>query len=435
MVIELKKTKRNMFMLGVLAFTLCFLMMYFSYANNDWIWNYGFSYNVSKGMNLYRDFNMVITPLYPFIMGNLLKIFGSNILSYCFLNASILTIMFLFLRQKKNKIWLPIWILILYVMAPNYNMWCLFFFFILYSLEEEKKSDYLIGLVLGLIFLTKTSFILLVLPSLYYYKEPQKIWKRFLGFCLPVSFFLIYFTWNQSLYDFFNYVFGSLFDFSSKNFQISFGLAAFGFSVAYLIYSFWKTKDIKALYTLFFQIMSYPIFNFGHVYYSFIIFAFYVLDTKEINIPKYCQIIMIPLLFMPLVGIGMRFLTEDFAWGTNRLENKLVIAKYKEDANLLNTNLEQLDKAVFVVHEAYYYKFLLDLDINKYDLLLNGNNGYDSVNRILNEFAKMPLETQYILNSEYPSGGQLMQEIDSYIRENYERIGYLEDFVIYQRTK
>ena len=48
----------------------------------DEIWNYGFSYNILNGVLPYRDFNMVLTPLYSFIMTIPLFIFGNNILVF-----------------------------------------------------------------------------------------------------------------------------------------------------------------------------------------------------------------------------------------------------------------------------------------------------------------------------------------------------------------
>lgn len=34
----------------------------------DEIWNYGFSHSLYSGLVPYKDFNMVITPFYPFLM-------------------------------------------------------------------------------------------------------------------------------------------------------------------------------------------------------------------------------------------------------------------------------------------------------------------------------------------------------------------------------
>ena len=37
--------------------------------NLDEVWSYGFTKNISSGLIPYVDFNMVITPFYPMIMG------------------------------------------------------------------------------------------------------------------------------------------------------------------------------------------------------------------------------------------------------------------------------------------------------------------------------------------------------------------------------
>ena len=55
----------------------------------DEIWNYGFSYNILNGVLPYRDFNMVLTPLYSFIMTIPLFIFGNNILVFHIFNVFI----------------------------------------------------------------------------------------------------------------------------------------------------------------------------------------------------------------------------------------------------------------------------------------------------------------------------------------------------------
>ena len=46
----------------------------------DEIWSYGFSISMRNGLVPYRDFNMVVTPIYPFIISIFLFIFGKNIL-------------------------------------------------------------------------------------------------------------------------------------------------------------------------------------------------------------------------------------------------------------------------------------------------------------------------------------------------------------------
>ena len=45
-------------------------------------WNYGFAHNIYNGLIPYKDFNMVLTPLFPFIMSFPFFIFGSSILIF-----------------------------------------------------------------------------------------------------------------------------------------------------------------------------------------------------------------------------------------------------------------------------------------------------------------------------------------------------------------
>ena len=53
-------------------FLVFFFFLYWSLIvqpiSLDEIWNYGFSYNIYNGLVPYKDFNMVMTPIYPMIM-------------------------------------------------------------------------------------------------------------------------------------------------------------------------------------------------------------------------------------------------------------------------------------------------------------------------------------------------------------------------------
>ena len=44
----------------------------------DEIWNYGFAHSIYQGLIPYKDFNMVVTPFFPFFLSLFLFIFGSN---------------------------------------------------------------------------------------------------------------------------------------------------------------------------------------------------------------------------------------------------------------------------------------------------------------------------------------------------------------------
>ena len=46
----------------------------------DEIWNYNFARNIADGLIPYRDFNMLQTPLLPFMAGLILKLFGNELI-------------------------------------------------------------------------------------------------------------------------------------------------------------------------------------------------------------------------------------------------------------------------------------------------------------------------------------------------------------------
>ena len=141
--------------------------------NLDEIWNYGFSYAIVRGEIPYLDFNMVITPLFPFLMALFLKIFGNSILVFHVIFSLILGGMFYILfKLIKEKSYIVLFFLIfpLSVLFPSYNLFFLFLYILLIYLEREEANDYLIGLVLaGLILTKQTVGLMLILPNLFYF--------------------------------------------------------------------------------------------------------------------------------------------------------------------------------------------------------------------------------------------------------------------------
>ena len=85
----MKKYKKDILIL-IIIFIYVGILVSFSNADNDLIWNYGFSYNISSNLIVYKDFNMVITPLYPFICGLVMKLLGNNFFIFNLTNIVLL---------------------------------------------------------------------------------------------------------------------------------------------------------------------------------------------------------------------------------------------------------------------------------------------------------------------------------------------------------
>ena len=64
----------------IFCITFCY-SMFLTPSISDEIWSYSFCYNIASGLIPYRDFNMVITPLFSLLGSIFVKIFGNYLFS------------------------------------------------------------------------------------------------------------------------------------------------------------------------------------------------------------------------------------------------------------------------------------------------------------------------------------------------------------------
>ena len=271
---------------------------------------------------------------------------------------------------------------------------------------------------------------LLSLASLYYYKDIKKIIKRIVGFIIPNIIYILYFIKVDALKDYINYAYLSLFDFASKNTNFSIGILIFIISIIYLLREYKYKRDIKVLYILLFQIMSYPIFNYLHIVFSLIPLVFYILINNKNNIYlKYRKYLLI-FLICPILSTILQVCFINMDYGTNALSKKLIETDYIIDSKTIKNNVNDLNNLYFIMYEGYYNKLLLDLKINKYDVMLNGNLGFNGVNNTIKYFDSLPKRTKFIMYKKY-EGGQAPKEIYDYIKNNYKHYKSFDKYVVY----
>ena len=113
-------------MIFLIVFVISFLYKVFLLPiSGDEIWNYGFSYNISKGMIIYRDFNVLLTPLYFFIGSIFIIIFGDYLVSMHIFDCIVISILMIMMIKKfglyKSLIFYPI---LLFDYFPTYSYFC-----------------------------------------------------------------------------------------------------------------------------------------------------------------------------------------------------------------------------------------------------------------------------------------------------------------------
>ena len=406
----------------------------------DEIWNYGFTYNIANGLIPYKDFNMVITPFYPFLGALFLIIFGKSLLVYHIFNALICTGIFYFMKITLNKSYYIVYSILLLVSLPNYSLFSILLLYIILYLEDNKNNDFLIGIFIGLTFLTKQNIgIMFTLPSILT-KKFKQIKNRTIGFIIPNIIFFLYLIITDSLLSFIDYAFLGLSSFAENNILFSMWGTLTIIAIIYLIYQYMITKDIKVLYLLFFQIIAYPIFDTYHVLIPFIPVLGYFLSKLNLVV-KVTQVA-----FIIFIGIVFAYNINNILNGNNRFPNDttLCIMRILDDNTISNikevSNYLKENKNVYIINDkAYVYKLESDIPINKFDLLNDGNLGKDGDIRLIKEIEYKCREKvcTFLMREDEIYDDTLTQtnrQIINYINDNYKKVGKIIDLTIYQNT-
>lgn len=94
------KVKNKLFIFFLLYIFSFIYSFFFSTLYNDEIWNFGFAYNIASGMVPYRDFNMVVTPLYNFLAALFVACGGKYLYSLHLFNSFIFAGLLYFCYKK-----------------------------------------------------------------------------------------------------------------------------------------------------------------------------------------------------------------------------------------------------------------------------------------------------------------------------------------------
>mgnify|MGYP003289028320 CR=1 FL=1 len=400
----------------------------------DEIWNYGFSYNIYNSLIPYKDFNMVMTPIYPMIMSIFLMI-NSSILTMHIVNSLMLTGMIYLIEKLINKkynisIFLILLIFPMSLIFPSYNIFLLMLLILIIYLEKNNSNDYLIGFILGFLILTKQSVgVFVALVSLYYlYKDKSKVIRRIIGCFIPCFCFLIYLIISNSFSSFLDLCLFGLFDFGKSNSNFNY-LFIFGICLLILnILLIKNSKDKLNYYYLlsFFSIMI-PLFDLYHVLIYFFSFIFIYLLEEDISFKcKYLNIeLFIFGLLIGIVFVGSFYRFNDkvyFPNNINHFEYRMVNDKYLDYSDTINGRfLEYRElgyKVIFLSADGYYFKLINDIDIDYLDLINSGNWGYNGSSKLLNKIKSCKNCVFFLDENEIGLNKQTDQKLLKYVIDN-----------------
>ena len=378
------------------------LVFIFTLSRGDTFVNFGFSYAISKGQIPYKDFNMVISPFGP-ILYSIGLLLCKNIIVYYLEQAILLTVMIYYVEKLINKKWIlfllcliiPYPVAFVSVIYPGYNFLILLLF-IMFIYYFKKDNNYLLGILLGLIFCTKQTIgIVLFIPTVYYlFKDRKKFKEMTIGYLIPIFVLLIYLLITGSLYNFIDLCFLGLLDFNNSNSGIDiFYFILFILGLIYIIYKTIKDKkNILMYYVLLFSSVVLPIIDYYHVSLFLIIVVLFIIKDLTINNKLYKYIyLFIGLICIIWSYISVKFLDPLTITNYNNFSLVINTKDYSDTSKKLLKYTDGLDKEVIFFmrgSENYFYKIINNKKLNYFDLPNYGNYGYNGVNKMIKKINK-----------------------------------------------
>lgn len=483
-------TIQNIMIVVFLSITIIFLVFGNILVSLDELWNFQNLCKMSNGLTIYTDANVIITPIFFYIAHLIFTIFGTNILIFRIYSLLIYMAIFIitykiFKNLKVSKhIILAYLVLILEFIfqiisaGANYNLLAILFLLIGLNLYITKRSNNLKqGILIFLIFFTKQNIgvlyaITIIVYEFYRSKLSNKFivdqFKKFFFFLIPTILLVLQMYIKGNLFDFINYTFGGLLDFGKSNLSITTTVyypLIFVFSIILYIFIIVKRDIFKEVInqeifdnlTLLFMFsigitfINFPIMNQAHFIIAtllYLIFLFYLFDVllfeslfgdkKYIKNIKWFSIAIILVVFIRVV-VNM-LLEPDVTFISDKSSNfygtyiyNTVLEKNDEIERYI---LEQNENGIDVIILSYDAAFpMIDLKQNHgaYDLLFNGNMGYDGLEKFKKDIINREKTQFLIVTDDKDVFWQESLEIREFIMKNLIPVGEICNYTIYSK--
>lgn len=453
---------------------------------SDEMWNFQNTYKIYNGFQIYKEANVITTPLFFYIGVSFFKILGANIFVFRIYSIFIMSILYFFTycicrNLKINKTLsgiitftlLLINNFVLNISGANYNQLALSFVLIglNHSIKnkDKKTKDLLFqGFIMAIIFLTKQNIgIYYILSTIVFdfiknKKKAIKIILVKLGVFISLIFsFIVTLILKGDFYNFVNLAFLGIKDFGVSNILINkvsitivILIIVIEISMAIILLKNGKINENEKenitellIFSLFQMITIYPIMNDVHVmigiYISCIMIVYCIIWIMLKNLINNKKILKIILASFIIILFFISFCNLIFFEKNIKKEENLheysnpffgiiiepsnwdIIKKVTEYINQNNRNVIDLSS------DAAFYMVPLKRSNGLMDLALIGNIGKDGENVIINKINN--LENTEILLSKEKKCWQESDKIRTYIKMNLEKIGEIEEYEIFYK--
>lgn len=454
--------------------------------STDELWNFANAYKMFNGYKIYKELNVIITPLFFYIAQMLFKLFGATMLTFRIYNILIFSSLFILIYsifrelkivRRRSVLYIIIIMLIfngIIEVGANYNILALIPILINIFLALKGKNNYIItGTLLFLTFLLKQNIFVFFAISILIYEFITKesirksiinIIKIYFISFIGITLFLVYMYLDNNLHNFIDYCFLGISEFGIKNkafiiYGARYSVISIGIIIFILLVMNNKkvkkninnevVNNIKILlcFGVPLLLIQYPIANYYHstvasliVIINFIyIIEKILIEQLDINITKekkfYIVLIIIYFLYFINISINLMFKVNNgniTVFDEGAYYGILVYKKDKENIQIISNYIKEQDKNVIVFsHKANLYNVILNKNNGDFDLYFLGNLGKEGEKGLINKIKKLKNTILLIEEDDKNFIGQEPINARQYVVDNYQNIGNILEYSIY----
>ena len=478
-----KNEKILVFILILLAVSLIALNYNVELGANDELWNFSNILKMVNGYTIYKDLNVIITPLFFYVGKFLFKFLGSNYLIFKIYNIAIYTTLYYLIykifKQAKIKFnRLVFFLIVIYLFTfgtifagASYSILAIDFYLLGILLMIKGKDKIAQGIIIFLIFMTKqnvgiyyaigyTLYELIENKSIS--KTIKKVLPAFLVSITLILAYLLYLFTTNNLYNFINYAFLGINEFGNKNLKYDKSILLF-IVLMITIYSFmiWichsekvkiKNKEqfkILTYFSLPALLCIYPLMNEYHKVMGVIptIITFIIIIEKsffeELTNYRIVDIIIkiIDTISILIILVASTYIIINYTININKNTSyeiyygENISEELKNNINNILNYIKENEKEGFNIKILSYrsslYMNILNRNNKNMDLPFYGNLGKEGEEGLIKEIQELK-NTKLLIYKEEDNVYQESKMVRKYIIENYEKIEEIEDFYVYK---
>ncbi|MBR3281082.1 MAG: glycosyltransferase family 39 protein [Clostridia bacterium] len=478
----IKKILKYKYLYMFIAFSALFIIYYCitkDYSADN-LWNMHNAQKLYNGFVPYREFSMIVTPLFHIIGALFIRVLGNNVFSFHIYGGILLgcsLTLFLYIIKKTchspkaNLVLVPIFMAFLVAAKISYNWLCMIWILLLIIIELKIPDNFnykwiLNGFIIALIFLTKQNigvvyacfyFLYLILNKNIDNKSIKALIFVGTGIISIVP-FIIYLVCSNSLFDFFDLCILGMLDFGKSN---AYSTTSAGTPIMIIVVILVllelvksiKTKNRQMTYISCLSICNFffviPFIDFWHLFIALMPFIIGLIwfikqnvKTKALKQTILCICIGLTLtcFFVILLFFGYCIATLRVVSAPSEYEfyeaAKGIDVDYfdcwKQIKNYIDKS-EGEGKNVILAYENASMVLLPFNTNNKYfDTLLTGNFGYGGEQKVIEKIQNIE-NVKIILGIGFASKHQTCHKIKQFVQDNYKLVDYICGMPVYEK--